>query len=386
MIGVLASGLLIWLNRDEPRVRARLELITFKVVGAVPDENWISIMRRMQPSSVRDSARTLRLEAARAGRPPAGAALFKAHCVNCHGERADGGTAGVDLTSGDVQARLSDLDIYTVLTQGKPGTDMPASGVGITEGLQLTAYVRSLHASDGRAPQKATGAVADCGVCKDIHVSSSDIAGYAANPADWLSYSGDYSGKRFSPLDQIKKTNLSRLRPRFIYQAKSLVGLEATPLVSKGVMFLTGPENEVIALNLATGEPFWVFRRVVPTGLKLCCGRQNRGVALLGDRVFYGTIDAHLVALDIRTGAPVWNVEVADYRNGYSMTGAPLAVDDKIIVGVAGGTSASGDSLMRMTLPRESGCGASIPFRSPAIPVMRRGRTIPGKRAEAQPG
>lgn len=337
VLGIVFGLVIFWRNREDPRVRSRRELVTFKLVGVLPDEGWGNVIRRMMPSSDRDNWPVLRLDAARWAKPETGEQLFKQRCAICHGGRGEGGTVGVDLTRDDVQVRLSDLNIYTALTRGIPGTNMPPSNVSITDGLRLTAYVRSIHSKAGGKQELAAGRGSNCLPCKNIHVSSTDVVSSSTHPEGWLSYSGDYSGKRFAALSQINKTNLSRLRPRFIYQTKSLVGIEATPLVSKGVMFLTGPENEVIALDLATGDPFWIFRRVVPASVLLCCGRQNRGVALLGNRVFYGTLDAHLVALSVETGRPIWDVEVADSSSGYSMTGAPLAVDGKIIVGVGGG-------------------------------------------------
>src|SRR5262249_39688751 len=150
----------------------------------------------------------------------------------------------------------------------------------------------------------------------------------------WLSYSGDYSGQRFAPYQQIDKSNVSKLRTRFVYQTRSAVGLQAVPIVVNGVMLFSGPDNQVIAIDLDTGDLLWEYRHPLPERITLCCGRANRGVAVLGDRVFHGTLDGRLVALDIRTGKELWNVEVVRYQDSYSITGAPLAIKDKIIVGV----------------------------------------------------
>src|SRR5207247_3255750 len=102
-------------------------------------------------------------------------------------------------------------------------------------------------------------------------------------------------------------------------------------------MYFTAPDHHAYAVDVRTGRPLWHYQRNLPKDLSLCCGPQNRGLAALGDRVFMGTLDAHVVALDARTGRVRWDVAAADADKGYSFTGAPLAVKDKVIVGVAGG-------------------------------------------------
>ena len=155
-------------------------------------------------------------------------------------------------------------------------------------------------------------------------------------PGHWLTYHGTYDGKRYSTLDEIDRTNVQRLRPVWMYQVQGRHHFEATPLVFDGVMYLTDPPSDVVALDVKTGRPIWTYRRTLPDDVRACCGQVNRGVAALGDLIFIATIDAHLVALDMRTGRVRWDIEVADYKTGHSMTGAPLAVKDKIIIGIAG--------------------------------------------------
>lgn len=158
-----------------------------------------------------------------------------------------------------------------------------------------------------------------------------------SEPSSWLTYSGDYTAQRHSTLDQIDRQNVSKLQPAWIYQIKAGDPFEATPLVADGVMYVAEPPSDVTALDLKTGRPLWTYRRSLPEGVIACCGQVNRGVALLDDQVILGTVDAHLVALDAATGRVRWDVEVADYRQAYSVTVAPLALDGKIIVGIAGG-------------------------------------------------
>jgi alcohol dehydrogenase (cytochrome c) len=337
LVETLAIGGLIWRERDRNKVKWRREIIAFKALNLLPEETWASVARRCMPFRAPHQHKPLRLDASNLRLPSNARELFYGRCGVCHGAEGGGGNMGADLGSEEVQSRLSDLGIYYALTRGVEGTNMPASDVGIVDGLVLTAYVRSLRSRHESPDAGLPRGTAECKPCRAIQVSSADIIAASTRPQDWPTYEGDYSGRRFSPLALINRNNVSRLRPRFIYQTKSLVGLEATPLVVNGVMFLTGPENEVIALDLATGAALWKYQRTLPDGISLCCGRVNRGVALLGDRVFHATLDARLIALDVRTGKEVWNTEIADYRRGFSSTGAPLAIDGKIITGVAGG-------------------------------------------------
>ncbi|MEO7651928.1 MAG: PQQ-dependent dehydrogenase, methanol/ethanol family [Bryobacteraceae bacterium] len=158
-----------------------------------------------------------------------------------------------------------------------------------------------------------------------------------SEPGNWLTYSGGYASHRHSKLDQVNTGNVSRLKMLWAHQMKITEKLETTPLAIDGVLYITRPPSDVIALDAVTGRPFWTYRRPMPDKLTACCGQVNRGVAAFGGRLYVGTIDAHLVALDARTGSVIWDVEVADYRAGYSVTVAPLVVKDKIVVGIAGG-------------------------------------------------
>lgn len=155
---------------------------------------------------------------------------------------------------------------------------------------------------------------------------------------EWLTYSGAYSSLRFSPLDQISVENVGKLHPVWVYQAHDAGTLEMTPLVADGVMYISGIPNSVMALHPGSGRPLWTWKRPLPRrATTLGFGRVNRGVALLGNDLYVGTIDGHLVALDARSGVERWDAGVADNAMGYAITGAPLAVDGKILVGVSGG-------------------------------------------------
>src|SRR5204862_7363283 len=132
-----------------------------------------------------------------------------------------------------------------------------------------------------------------------------------AEPQNWLTYSGGYNGWRYSKLDQVNRQNVKDLKLAWAYQMPTTHRIETTPLVVDGVMYLSEPPSNVIALDPATGRQFWRYKRSLPSKINVCCGQVNRGVAVLGDRVFVGTVDAHLVALSAKTGAVVGDNEVA---------------------------------------------------------------------------
>ena len=152
----------------------------------------------------------------------------------------------------------------------------------------------------------------------------------------WTTYSGDYNAQRHSSLTQITPANVGRLAVQWIFQSGVSGRFEATPLVVDGIMYLTGPDNYAWALDARTGRQIWRYRRQLPEGLNICCGRVNRGFAINGDRLYMTTLDAHLVALDARTGNVLFDVEIDDHKKSYTATVAPLIVRDKVIVGIAG--------------------------------------------------
>ena len=158
-----------------------------------------------------------------------------------------------------------------------------------------------------------------------------------AEPQNWLMYSGNYFSQRYTRLDQIDTENAGQLEMQWAFQLRALDRAETTPLVVDGVMYVTESPNNVIALDARTGSQYWRYNHELPDVMNFCCGRNNRGVAVLGDRLYMSTLDAHLIALDAKTGSVIWDTEVADEATGYSATAAPLVVGDKILTGVAGG-------------------------------------------------
>jgi len=161
-------------------------------------------------------------------------------------------------------------------------------------------------------------------------------------PQNWLSYSGTVFNQRYSALTQITPANVKNLELQWIWQARSLEKFEATALAVDGVLYtVQGPPNQgtyqVVALDGVTGRPFWTTEYRPGADAGPCCGRVSRGLAILGDTLYLGTIDAHLLAIDAKTGRVLWNVEAAKAIDKFSITHAPLVLKDKIIVGVAGG-------------------------------------------------
>ena len=163
------------------------------------------------------------------------------------------------------------------------------------------------------------------------------LRGAAEEPQNWLTYSGGYFSQRFSELDEIAPDNVGDLELQWVYQTPVMGPWQATPVVVDGVMYLTQRPNDIVALDARTGRVYWIYRHPTSPDHLACCGANNRGVAVLGDRVFMATLDAHVVAIDATTGAELWDVEVADMRVAYAFTLAPLAVEGKVIVGSTGG-------------------------------------------------
>lgn len=160
----------------------------------------------------------------------------------------------------------------------------------------------------------------------------------APDPGNWLTYGGNLAAQRFSELKQVNTENVKSLKVAWVYQMGGRGVIESVPLVNDGIMYVTEPPSTVDAIDARTGKPLWQWSPQLPRDLVVIgLFPTNRGVALLGNNVYVNTIDAHLVCLDAKTGREKWRVEVADNKKGFADTGAPLAINGKIIVGVGGG-------------------------------------------------
>src|SRR4030095_13218636 len=155
-------------------------------------------------------------------------------------------------------------------------------------------------------------------------------------PHNWLMYRGNYSGWGYSPLDKITPANVKKLVPGWNFSSGVTAGHQSPPIVNDGVMFVTTPQQQVFALNAKTGDLIWKYKRDLPEDL-LQLHPTNRGVALLGDRVYIATVDAHLVAPPARTRKVVRDTTGDDYKVGYYFTLAPLIAKGKVMIGTSGG-------------------------------------------------
>jgi alcohol dehydrogenase (cytochrome c) len=171
-------------------------------------------------------------------------------------------------------------------------------------------------------------------------VSFDDVLRADETPQNWLTYSGNTFGHRHSKLTQITPGNATQLQLQWVHQAMtrepSNAKFEATPLVVDGILYTVLPVNDVAAIDAVTGKELWIHRYEVAQSARGCCGRVNRGLAMLGNRLFMGTFDAHLIAIDANNGRKVWDVPLGRPEEGYSITQAPLVVKNLVIVGPAG--------------------------------------------------
>jgi alcohol dehydrogenase (cytochrome c) len=163
------------------------------------------------------------------------------------------------------------------------------------------------------------------------------LEGLPADGSRWLTFGGNPANQRHSPLTQITPDNVSRLQPQWTFQTATIGQFETTPLLRDNVLYVTGPNNVNWAIDARTGREIWRYRRELPRDLTACCGLVNRGFAMLGDKLFLATLDAHVVALDRRTGAVVWDATMQDFKIGYAATIAPIVAKNKVIAAVAGG-------------------------------------------------
>jgi PQQ-dependent dehydrogenase (methanol/ethanol family) len=171
-----------------------------------------------------------------------------------------------------------------------------------------------------------------------FNVDGAKIANADADPGEWLTNGRTYSEQRFSPLDKINKSNVAKLGVAWEFRTNTVRGLETTPLVSDGVMFVTGSWSKVWALDAKTGKQIWAYDPKVPGqwGRYACCDVVNRGVALWKGAVYLGTLDGRLVKLDAKTGKVDWDVNTIDRTRPYTITGAPRIVHGNVLIGNGG--------------------------------------------------
>ena len=282
----------------------------------------------------------------------AGGKLFNPTCSSgyCHGANGTGGSAP------SLQGRNFTPEYLTmVITDGAPFMRGFKDDYSAEQIQQIVAYVMSLPR--GKEPARAVAQTearpagrraggldqytSDLKMPETREVTGERLVKAAGEPQNWMTYYGTYDGKRYSTLNQINRANVKQLAPVWAFQTGKIEGgLNATPLVADGVLYLVGSFNRVFALDAVTGKLFWQYFYKLPQSA-IPYGTSVRGIALGYGLVFMGTLDNHLVALDARTGKEVWNVEIENYQQcGCNVTAAPLVVKDKVVVGVTGGDSA----------------------------------------------
>ena len=168
-------------------------------------------------------------------------------------------------------------------------------------------------------------------------VSQTQLDNAAHDRTNFLATNGNYEQTRFYPNGQINRGNVGRLHPAWIFQTEVREAIETSPIIVDGVMYVTTSFSHVYALDAKTGTEIWHYKPKLGPVTTLCCGPNNRGVAVYEDKVFVATLDAKLVALDAKTGSVVWERQIADPEIGYSETMVPTAVKGKILIGTAGG-------------------------------------------------
>jgi alcohol dehydrogenase (cytochrome c) len=176
-----------------------------------------------------------------------------------------------------------------------------------------------------------------CAAPLTAQVSYEQILKAADTPENWLTYNGGYSSQRYSSLTQVTPANVAELESKWMLQDHVFGAWQSNPIVADGIMYITQRPNDIMAVDAVTGSVFWQYRHTNDDETRVCCGANNRGVAILDDRVFMGALDATLLAVDRTNGKLLWETSLADPALGYSITMAPLVVKDKVLVGVGGG-------------------------------------------------
>ena len=376
LTGVAVVGGCVFLLVSVPELRWRAEIVRMKATGSLPEMSWKELWllkRRGDPLNLHGLLTIpspylviVNPYGSKEG-ASAGEKIFQSNCTVCHGAGGVGGAAGPALKQRQMQRGSSDWALFKTITEGIPGTSMPPSSLQETDRWRLVAYVKSL----AQSPPVQVDSGFKERLANLTPIRYEDILAGEQDSHRWLTYSGSYDAHRFSQNDQLTPTNVAGLRLEWMRQyTTSETLIETTPLIVDGFMFITVPPNRVEALDVKTGTLIWSFDHELPQRLSLCCGYVNRGLAVLGNTLFFGTLDAHLIALDAKTGKVLWDVQVADYRAGYSITSAPLALKNMVITGIAGGEfgirgfvqardAASGKEIWRFdTIPEPGQAGA----------------------------
>src|SRR5712691_1357388 len=338
-IGIVLVTLLVGVAAVVSKEAAwRLRVLKAKVSGQIPEIPFPLLFRWLRPRSpvyleelaenpnVNGSVVNLFNDNQSAD---AGAKVYGRTCAECHGDNA-GGRTGPSLV--DAIGDMTDWKFFSTVKWGLPKTAMIPQPLSELEIWQVNTFIKQIKIEVAVAKRAANPRLPLFPPVTPEMLVSSDQSN------EWLTHAGSYTSQRHSKQKQITRLNIRNLRLAWAAQLESREpSLEASPIVVAGRMFVTQSPEGVTALDVRTGSVLWEFRRPVPDNIPLCCGAQNRGVAVWHDSVYVPTLDAHLIALDANTGHLHWDVTVGNWQDGFSMTGAPLVIGDRIIIGVGGG-------------------------------------------------
>jgi alcohol dehydrogenase (cytochrome c) len=281
-----------------------------------------------------------------------GQRVFEQTCGRCHGADGRGGEMGPAIV-GRI-AGHNDAQLTALIRGGIPSRGMPGTKVTDEELAGLTRFLRRMSRTAQRPPQQRLtvtltdgktleGVVVNEGF-DDAQLRTADGKVHLLRRAgakfrevtsqkDWPTYNGDPGGNRHTTLAGITPANAGRLTPKWMFELSGAGRLQTTPVVAGGIMYVTAT-NECYALDAGSGREIWHFRRAKTPGT---AAGTNRGVAVAGDRLFMQTDHAHILALNRWTGEPIWDTEMADYRQSYFATSAPLVTGSVVVAGVGGG-------------------------------------------------
>ncbi len=285
-----------------------------------------------------------------------GARQYESRCSVCHGGDGMGGELGPGIIGR--MASRTDAELMTTVREGLPTRGMPAFVLKKEEMDDLVGFLRTLRRPRRAGPpvrrsvettdgKNVAGLVLNQSSA-DLQLRTDDQRVHLLRPVgdrfrevtstqDWPTYNGDAGGNRYTALKQIDKGNVARLAPQWMFTMEGVARAETTPVVVEGLMYVTSA-NECWAVDAGTGREVWHFQRPKTRGIAgNAAGGFNRGVAWAGDRVFMVTDHAHILALNRFSGAVEWETEMADWRQNYNATSAPLAVGRMVISGTAGG-------------------------------------------------
>jgi alcohol dehydrogenase (cytochrome c) len=324
-----------------PRLRWRAETLALELSGRIPDIGFTDLLVMLLPGSgqtgltglpaTRNPYPLIRVPPLSAAQKAAGARLYGEQCAGCHTPDGTGGPSAPALVGHPLAHGDTPWALYRTIRDGVPGTAMPPHPLTRRQLWELVSYVRSLRALPA-TPAVPPAAAAALGA---VDVPYAELARTEYAGDDWLTYSGSYDSDRFSTLTQINTGNVDELALRWLYPFPgNRSRIECSPLVRGGIMYVTGPGGQLMALDARTGAKLWEhdhpFRLAGkgegPIG-------QNRGVALLGDRVFAATWNSTLTALSAATGKVLWERRVGPYP-GTWISAAPLAYRHVVVVGV----------------------------------------------------